>query len=156
MRTLIENGPAKKTKPGWFQPHRKTNLGEKMRKSLTAAVLAAGVAAFGFAGVAAADTEGMNGSNSGAHAGNVSLVNVDASSAGHWQICGQNVLTQSLNQKCDNRDHIGAAPQSGAFAGDVSAANVDISDFAHWQICGQNVLVAPSLNQQCLNTDHTS
>ena len=121
-----------------------------MRKVLTVAAVAAGaVAALGAAAPAMAQ-------NSGVWAGPVSLVNIDASSAAHWQICGQNVLTQSFGQVCDNRDHIGSGPQSGIQAGDVSLANLDISDAAHWQICGQNVGVAPSLDQQCLNYDHVT
>ncbi|MFG3343190.1 hypothetical protein [Glycomyces sp. NPDC048151] len=119
-----------------------------MRKSTYIIAAAAGVAAIG-AAAAPAMAE-----NSGVNAGAVSLVNVDASSAAHWQICGQNVFAQSFDQVCDNRDHIGEGPQSGVWAGDVSAANLDISDAAHWQICGQNVGVAPSLYQQCLNYDH--
>jgi hypothetical protein len=119
-----------------------------MRKALAVTAAAAGaVAALGSAGTAMAQ-------NSGVWAGPVSLVNIDASSAAHWQICGQNVLTQSFNQNCDNRDHIGAGPQSGVQAGDVSLGNLDISDAAHWQICGQNVGVAPSLDQECKNYDH--
>ena len=120
-----------------------------MRKLFTTAAVAAGIGAFALAGVAQAG-------NSGAYAGDLSLVNVDASSAAHWQICGQNVFTQSYGQNCDNRDHIGAGPQSGAFAGALSLVNLDASDAAHWQICGQNVLVAPSLDQQCQNSDHKS
>ncbi|MEU6858049.1 hypothetical protein AB0B28_04110 [Glycomyces sp. NPDC046736] len=119
-----------------------------MRKTLTVVAAAAGaVAALGAAGTAMAQSSGV-------WAGPVSLVNVDASSAAHWQICGQNVLAQSFGQVCDNRDHIGSGPQSGIAAGDVSLANLDVSDAAHWQICGQNVGVAPSLDQQCLNYDH--
>lgn len=118
-----------------------------MRKIFTTTAVAAGIGAFALAGVAQAG-------NSGAYAGDLSLVNVDASSAAHWQICGQNVLTQSYAQNCDNRDHIGTGPQSGAFAGALSLVNLDASDAAHWQICGQNVLVAPSLDQQCQNSDH--
>ncbi|WP_112133146.1 hypothetical protein [Glycomyces dulcitolivorans] len=119
-----------------------------MRKALTVAAVAAGAAALSAAPAMA------GGNNSGVTAGPVSLVNIDASSAAHWQICGQNVLTQSFGQVCDNRDHIGEGPQSGVTAGDVSLGNLDISDAAHWQICGQNVGVAPSLDQQCLNYDH--
>ncbi|MBO3735257.1 MULTISPECIES: hypothetical protein [Glycomyces] len=119
-----------------------------MRKSTYVLAAAAGIAAIG-----AAASPAMA-ENSGVNAGPVSLVNIDASSAAHWQICGQNVLTQSFGQVCDNRDHIGEGPQSSVNAGDVSAANLDISDAAHWQICGQNVGVAPSLDQQCLNYDH--
>jgi len=119
-----------------------------MRKVLTVAAAAAGaVAALGAAAPAMAQ-------NSGVWAGPVSLVNIDASSAAHWQICGQNVLTQSFDQVCDNRDHIGEGPQSGVTPGDVSLGNLDISDAAHWQICGQNVGVSPSLDQQCANYDH--
>ncbi|SDE40815.1 hypothetical protein [Glycomyces harbinensis] len=119
-----------------------------MRKALIVAGAAAGaVAALGSAGTAMAQSSGVA-------AGPVSLVNIDASSAAHWQICGQNVLTQSFGQVCDNRDHIGQGPQSGVTAGDASLGNLDISDAAHWQICGQNVGVAPSLDQQCLNYDH--
>ncbi|GLZ81055.1 hypothetical protein Afil01_58620 [Actinorhabdospora filicis] len=120
-----------------------------MRKTIATAFVAAGVAALAFSGTAAA-----NGPNSGAFAGALSLVNIDASDAAHWQICGQNVFAQSYSQVCDNRDHIGGGPQSGAYAGDLSIANVDISDAAHWQICGQNVGVSPSLVQKCQNTDH--
>jgi hypothetical protein len=119
-----------------------------MRKITAAAALAAaGIAALGSASPAMAQ-------NSGVNAGETSLVNLDASSALHWQICGQNILTQSFGQVCDNRDHIGEGPQSGVNAGDLSLVNADASSLAHWQICGQNVLVAPSLAQQCLNADH--
>ena len=121
-----------------------------MRKVLTVAAVAAGAAAIS----AAAPV--MAGNNSGVNAGDVSLLNIDASSAAHWQICGQNVFAQSFNQNCDNRDHIGEGPQSGVNAGDLSLGNLDISDAAHWQICGQNVAVSPSLNQQCKNFDHMS
>ena len=109
---------------------------------------AAGVAALG-----AAATPAMA-ESSGVTAGPVSLINIDASSAAHWQICGQNLFAQSAGQVCDNRDHIGKGPQSGVTPGDVSLGNLDISDAAHWQICGQNAGVAPSLDQQCLNYDH--
>ncbi|MBO3735256.1 hypothetical protein [Glycomyces niveus] len=122
-----------------------------MRKTTATAafaVAAAGVAVLGAASPAMAQ-------NSGVWAGPVSLANIDASSAAHWQICGQNVLTTSYNQNCDNRDHIGPGPQSGVNAGDVSAANVDASSAAHWQICGQNVLTQ-SFWQNCDNTDHIS
>ncbi|WP_026932297.1 hypothetical protein [Glycomyces tenuis] len=123
-----------------------------MRKVLTVAAAAAGVAALGAAAPAMA-----LGSNSGVVAGDQSLVNLDASSAAHWQICGQNILTTSFEQNCDNRDHIGEeGPQSGVLAGDRSLVNGDVSSLAHWQICGQNIGVAPSLAQQCLNYDHVS
>ncbi len=124
-----------------------------MRKVLTVAAAAAGVAA-----VAAAAAPAMaSGTNSGVTAGDASLVNLDASSAAHWQICGQNILATSFEQVCDNRDHIGEeGPQSGVTAGDRSLVNGDLSSLAHWQICGQNVGVAPSLYQQCLNYDHVS
>ncbi|MEU5154258.1 hypothetical protein [Glycomyces sp. NPDC021274] len=119
-----------------------------MRKSTYVIAAAAGVAAIGaVASPAMAE-------NSGVTAGDTSLLNIDASSAAHWQICGQNVLVQSFGQVCDNRDHIGEGPQSGVWAGDTSLANLDISDAAHWQICGQNIGVSPSLDQQCLNYDH--
>ncbi|WP_026925408.1 hypothetical protein [Glycomyces arizonensis] len=120
-----------------------------MRKVLTVAAAAAGVAA-----IAAAAPAMAAGNNSGVTAGDVSLVNLDASSAGHWQICGQNILATSFEQNCDNRDHIGEGPQSGVTAGDKSLVNGDLSSLLHWQICGQNVGVAPSLYQQCLNYDH--
>ncbi|GAB3993593.1 hypothetical protein GCM10029992_05660 [Glycomyces albus] len=120
-----------------------------MKKATSIAfAAAAGVAALG-----AAASPAMA-ESSGVDAGPLSLVNIDASSAAHWQICGQNVFAQSFNQNCDNRDHIGKGPQSGVTAGDLSLGNLDISDAAHWQICGQNVGVAPSLDQQCLNYDH--
>ncbi|MCD0444343.1 hypothetical protein LO763_11985 [Glycomyces sp. A-F 0318] len=119
-----------------------------MRKITTAAaVAAAGIAALGAASPAMAQ-------NSGVTAGDTSLVNLDASSLAHWQICGQNVLAQSFGQDCDNRDHIGEGPQSGVWAGDTSLINADASSAAHWQICGQNILVSPSLDQDCINTDH--
>ncbi|MCC3762515.1 hypothetical protein K3N28_05460 [Glycomyces sp. TRM65418] len=119
-----------------------------MRKVLTVAAVAAGAAALSAAPAMA------GGNNSGVTAGDSSLVNLDASSLAHWQICGQNVLAQSFGQVCDNRDHIGEGPQSGVTAGDTSAINGDISSALHWQICGQNVGVSPSLDQQCLNFDH--
>ncbi|HLU27186.1 MAG TPA: hypothetical protein VKZ65_02025 [Glycomyces sp.] len=124
-----------------------------MRKVLTAAAAAAGVAA-----VAASAAPAMaSGTNSGVTAGDTSLVNLDASSAAHWQICGQNILTNSFEQDCDNRDHIGEeGPQSGVHAGDRSLLNGDVSSLAHWSVCGQNIGVAPSLFQQCLNYDHVS
>jgi hypothetical protein len=121
-----------------------------MRKIIaTAAFAAAGVAVLGAAGSPAMAQ------NSGVQAGDVSLVNIDASSAAHWQICGQNILTTSYDQSCDNRDHIGEGPQSGVMAGPVSGVNLDASDAAHWQICGQNVLTQ-SFGQVCDNTDHIS
>ncbi|WP_100448717.1 hypothetical protein [Glycomyces xiaoerkulensis] len=121
-----------------------------MRKTTAfAAFAAAGMAAAGAAAPAMAQ-------NSGVSAGDTSLVNLDASSLAHWQICGQNVLAQSFGQVCDNRDHIGEGPQSGVTAGDVSAINADASSALHWQICGQNIAVSPSLDQQCLNQDHVS
>jgi hypothetical protein len=119
-----------------------------MRKVLTVAAVAAGSAALSAAPAMA------GGNNSGVTSGDFSLVNLDASSLAHWQICGQNVLTQSFGQVCDNRDHIGKGPQSGVWAGDFSLANLDISDALHWQICGQNIAVSPSLHQQCQNFDH--
>ncbi|GAA2144344.1 hypothetical protein [Glycomyces algeriensis] len=121
-----------------------------MRKVLTVAAVAAGAAALSAAPAMA------GGNNSGVTAGDVSLVNLDASSLAHWQICGQNVLTQSFGQVCDNRDHIGDGPQSGVDAGDTSLINGDVSSALHWQICGQNIAVSPSLDQQCLNYDHLS
>ncbi|MCC3762517.1 hypothetical protein K3N28_05470 [Glycomyces sp. TRM65418] len=121
-----------------------------MRKiTATAAFAAAGVAVLG-----AAASPAMA-QNSGVTAGDMSLVNLDASDALHWQICGQNVLTQSFGQNCDNRDHIGEGPQSHVHAGDTSAINADASSLAHWQICGQNVLVQ-SFGQVCDNSDHIS
>jgi hypothetical protein len=121
-----------------------------MRKIIaTAAFTAAGVAVLG-----AAASPAMA-QNSGVQAGDVSLVNLDASSLAHWQICGQNVLAQSYGQVCDNRDHIGPGPQSGVWAGDVSGVNADVSSALHWQICGQNVLTQ-SYWQVCDNTDHIS
>ncbi|MEU5154259.1 hypothetical protein [Glycomyces sp. NPDC021274] len=121
-----------------------------MRKVLTVAAVAAGAAALSAAPAMA------GGNNSGVTAGDVSLVNLDASSLAHWQICGQNVLTQSFGQVCDNRDHIGEGPQSGVDAGATSLVNGDVSSALHWQICGQNIAVSPSLHQQCLNYDHLS
>jgi hypothetical protein len=117
-----------------------------MRKVLTVAAVAAGTAALAASPAMA--------QNSGVNAGNTSLVNLDASSALHWQICGQNILANSFGQVCDNRDHIGEGPQSGVNAGETSIVNADASSLAHWQICGQNIAVSPSIEQQCLNYDH--
>ncbi|GAB3648341.1 hypothetical protein [Glycomyces tarimensis] len=119
-----------------------------MRKSTFVIATVAGLAA---ASAAAAPAMAQN---SGVNAGDHSVLNLDASSALHWQICGQNIFTQSIGQVCDNRDHIGHGPQSQVNAGDSSVGNVDLSDLAHWQICGQNIGVSPSLDQQCLNYDH--
>ncbi|MCD0444344.1 hypothetical protein LO763_11990 [Glycomyces sp. A-F 0318] len=119
-----------------------------MRKTTYVLAAAAGIAA-----VSAAASPAMA-QNSGVWAGDTSLVNLDASSALHWQICGQNVLANSFGQVCDNRDHIGHGPQSGVTAGDTSLINADASDLAHWQICGQNIGVSPSLDQDCMNYDH--
>jgi hypothetical protein len=122
-----------------------------MRKSTYVLAAAAAVAA-----VSAAASPAMA-QNSGVTAGDTSLVNLDASSALHWQICGQNILANSFGQVCDNRDHIGDdGPQSGVWAGDTSLLNGDVSSLAHWQICGQNIAVSPSIDQQCLNYDHMS
>src|SRR5690606_25951777 len=121
-----------------------------MRISTTAVAIAAGVAALG-----AAASPAMA-QNSGVWAGDQSLVNLDASSALHWQICGQNILATSYGQDCDNRAHIGEhGPQSGVVAGDRSLVNGDVSSLAHWQICGQNIL-ATSYGQDCDNRDHIS
>ena len=121
-----------------------------MRKTTYLLAAAAGIAAVG-----AAATPAMA-QNSGVWAGDTSLLNLDASSALHWQVCGQNILTQSFGQNCDNRDHIDDdGPQSGIHAGDTSLVNADASSLAHWQVCGQNVGVAPSLAQNCDNRDHT-
>jgi len=125
-----------------------------MRKSTYVLAATAAIAAVG-----AAATPAMA-QNSGVWAGDTSLLNLDASSALHWQICGQNILAQSFGQECDNRDHIDesrwpSGPNSGIHAGETSLANADISDLAHWQVCGQNVGVAPSLAQNCDNRDHT-
>ena len=118
-----------------------------MRKTIAAAAFAAaGVAVLGAAAPAMAQSSGVN-------AGAVSLVNIDASDAAHWQICGQNILTQSYDQNCDNTDHMGDGSSSGVNAGDVSGVNVDASDAAHWQICGQNVLTQ-SYFQDCDNRHH--
>ncbi|MCD0444345.1 hypothetical protein LO763_11995 [Glycomyces sp. A-F 0318] len=119
-----------------------------MRKVLTVAAVAAGTAALAASPAMA--------QNSGVSAGDTSLVNLDASSLAHWQICGQNVIANSFGQVCDNRDHIGEGPQSGVWAGDTSLINGDVSSALHWQICGQNIAVSPSLDQQCLNYDHMS
>jgi hypothetical protein len=119
-----------------------------MRKVLTVAAVAAGTAALAASPAMA--------QNSGVNAGNTSLVNLDASSALHWQICGQNILANSFGQVCDNRDHIGEGPQSQVNAGETSIVNADASSLAHWQICGQNIAVSPSIEQQCLNYDHMS
>jgi hypothetical protein len=119
-----------------------------MRKVLTVAAVAAGTAALAASPAMA--------QNSGVNAGETSLINLDASSAAHWQICGQNVLANSFGQVCDNRDHIGDGPQSGINAGETSLINADASSAAHWQICGQNIAVSPSLDQDCMNYDHLS
>ena len=118
-----------------------------MRKTLTTALIAAGIGVLAFAGVASA------GGNSGASSGPIGGINLDASSAAHWQICGQNAFALPTGQTCDNRDHIGSGPQSGAHSTGVALANIDASDAAHWQICGQNLFsLVP--NQTCDNTDH--
>ncbi|WP_026932298.1 hypothetical protein [Glycomyces tenuis] len=117
-----------------------------MRTSTAAAAVAAGLAVLGAAAPAMAQ-------NSGVVAGDQSLLNLDASDALHWQVCGQNVLTTSVDQNCDNRDHIGEGPNSGVVAGDQSLVNGDVSSLAHWQVCGQNVL-ATSFGQNCGNADH--
>ena len=118
-----------------------------MRTSTAAAAIAAGIAVIG-----AAASPAMA-QNSGVAAGEQSLLNLDASDALHWQICGQNVLGTSFDQTCDNSDHIGDGPNSGVVAGDQSLVNGDLSSAAHWQICGQNVLTT-SFGQDCGNSDH--
>ncbi|HZE41198.1 MAG TPA: hypothetical protein VE172_20555 [Stackebrandtia sp.] len=121
-----------------------------MRKTLAVAAIAAGIGAFALAGAAQAAPTG----NSGAHSAPLGLVNVDASDAAHWQICGQNVFTISDQQNCNNKDHVGHGPQSGASSDGVALGNLDASSAAHWQICGQNVGVL-SNGQLCDNHDHT-
>ncbi|MFC3492250.1 hypothetical protein [Glycomyces rhizosphaerae] len=113
-----------------------------MRKVLTAATFAAGVAVLGAAAPAMAEGPGVA-------AGDLSLANVDASDAAHWQICGQNVLAQPDGQDCDNSD--AGSGGSGVDAGSLSLANADAGDAAHWQICGQNVGVSPLFGQMCDN-----
>ncbi|MFC3492251.1 hypothetical protein [Glycomyces rhizosphaerae] len=112
-----------------------------MRKSIALIAAAAGIAAIGAAAPAMAD-------GSGVAAGDLSLANVDASDAAHWQICGQNVLAQPGWQGCGNDD--AGNDDSGVDAGALSLANLDASDAAHWQICGQNVLTQIS-GQPCDN-----
>ncbi|MQM26312.1 hypothetical protein [Glycomyces albidus] len=120
-----------------------------MRKVLAVTAAAAGaIAALGAASPAMAQ-------NSGVWAGSPSLINADASSLAHWQICGQNILANSYGQVCDNRDHIGSGQNSGVWAGSPSLVNADASSALHWQICGQNVL-ATSFGQVCDNRDHIS
>ena len=111
-----------------------------MRKTTVILAAAAGIAAVGMAAPAMADGSGVN-------AGELSLVNVDASDAAQWQICGQNVLAQPGGQDCDNTD---GADGAGVDAGDMSLANADASGAAHWQICGQNV-GAQLFGQMCGN-----
>ncbi|MQM26311.1 hypothetical protein [Glycomyces albidus] len=121
-----------------------------MRKALIVTAAAAGaIAAVGSAGSAMAQ-------NSGVWAADAALINADASSLAHWQICGQNVLATSFGQVCDNRDHIGSGPQSGVWAAGPALANLDASSALHWQICGQNIAVSPSLEQVCKNYDHVT
>jgi hypothetical protein len=121
-----------------------------MRKiTATAAFAAAGVAVLGAAASPA------TAQNAGVTAGEPSHGNVDASSRADWQICGQSVQTQFVNQDCDNRDHIGLDPQSQVTAGDASVVNADASSRAHWQICGQDVQTQ-SIGQDCDNRDHVS
>ncbi|MDA1359444.1 hypothetical protein O1R50_07420 [Glycomyces luteolus] len=111
-----------------------------MRKSTIVLAAAAGIAAVGAAApVMAAD--------SGVNAGELSLVNVDASDAAKWQVCGQNILAQPGGQDCDNSD---GADSAGVDAGALSLVNADASDAAHWQICGQNV-GAQLFGQMCGN-----
>ena len=77
-----------------------------MRKTTYLLAAAAGIAAVGAAATPAMARElGSLGRGHG-------LLNLDASSALHWQICGQNILTQSFGQNCDNRDHIDDAARS--------------------------------------------
>ncbi|MCH7231392.1 hypothetical protein L0U85_11110 [Glycomyces sp. L485] len=113
-----------------------------MRKSIVIAA-AAGIAAVGAAGPAIAAQD------AGVAAGDLSLVNVNASDAAHWQVCGQNVLAQPYGQDCDNSDQ--GTDDSGVDAGALSLINADASGAAHWQVCGQNVGVSPLLNQMCAN-----
>jgi hypothetical protein len=111
-----------------------------MRKTTIILAAAAGIAAVGAAAPAMADDSGVN-------AGELSLVNLDASDAAQWQICGQNVLAQPGGQDCDNSD---GADDAGVDAGALSLANADASNAAHWQICGQNV-GAQLFGQMCAN-----
>jgi hypothetical protein len=47
------------------------------------------------------------GNDSGVTAGDGSLLDVDASSRAHWQICGQHIgVEPSLDQQCLNYDHM--------------------------------------------------
>jgi hypothetical protein len=113
-----------------------------MRKSFALIAAAAGIAAIGAAAPAMAAGPGVD-------AGDLSLVNVDASDAAHWQICGQNVLAQPAGQDCDNSNSGNGG--SGVDAGDMSLANLAAGNAAHWQICGQNVGVSPLFGQMCDN-----
>ena len=100
-----------------------------MRKTTIVLAAAAGIAAIGAAAPVMASDSGVN-------AGDLSLVNVDASDAAHWQVCGQNVLAQPGMTDCDNSD---GADGAGVDSGALSLVNADASDAAHWQICGQNI-----------------
>lgn len=69
--------------------------------------------------------------------GGIQLAYIDASGAAQWQICGVNVLGETVAQACDNTS--GASAPPGAPPA-MSLVNVDASDAARWQICGVNVL----------------
>lgn len=69
--------------------------------------------------------------------GGIQLAYIDASGAAHWQICGVNVLGETVAQNCDNASGSSVPPGPPPA---MSLANVDLGDAAHWQICGVNVL----------------
>ncbi|GIG65511.1 hypothetical protein [Phytomonospora endophytica] len=109
-----------------------------MKRAIVTAALAAGL--LGLAAPAQADTVyyvTAQGDRVAIPDGGIQLAYVDASGLAHWQICGVNVLGDTVAQDCDNST--GATPPAGPRS-PMSLANVDLGDAAHWQICGVNVL----------------
>lgn len=104
-----------------------------MKRAIAASVLAFGIGLF-TAGAAQAEPIGAL-----TPGGGVSLADVDAKNAAHWQICDVNVANRSVAPSCDN-SHGTATGVSDASGNGISMATVDASDAAHWQICGVNVL----------------
>ncbi|HEY1176357.1 MAG TPA: hypothetical protein VGF17_09375 [Phytomonospora sp.] len=111
-----------------------------MKRAIVTAALAAGILGLA-AAPAQADTTTYyvtaDGERVAIPDGGIQLVHVDASGAAHWQICGVNVLGETVAQRCDNASGDTAR---AAVPPAMSLANVDLGDAAHWQICGVNVL----------------
>lgn len=118
-----------------------------MRRTIHATMIAAMAMAASLAmpTTASADTPGMEFVPQ-VNSDPMNVVNVDAASAVHWQICGVNVADLLVAPECDN------STASAAPSGKSGIINVDARNALHWQICGIAVL-ASGPAPTCKNKD---